>query len=107
MHCQINIEHTVTCKIHLTTKKVDIQAISPSYTLNFLYIFIHNGTLEIRKFNSAPMCICSLCQKIIFLSVKKFKRQISHVHLHNPYMFVKVLRKNDIARGRCKKTKHV
>jgi hypothetical protein len=58
-----------------------------------------------RKFNSAPMCICSLCQKIIFLSVKKFKQKISHVHLHNPYAFVKVLRKNNIARGRCKKDK--
>jgi hypothetical protein len=44
-------------------------------------------------------------KKIIFLSIKKFKQKISHVHLHNPYAFVKVLQKNDIARGRCKKDK--
>jgi hypothetical protein len=51
------------------------------------------------------MCICSLCQKIIFLSIKKFKQKISHVHLHNSYAFVKVLQKNNIAHGRCKKDK--
>jgi hypothetical protein len=39
------------------------------------------------------------------MSVKKFKRKISHVHLYNPYAFIKVSRKNDIASDRCKKDK--
>jgi hypothetical protein len=44
-----------------------------------------------RKFNSAPMCICSLCQKIIFLSVKKFKRKISHVCQVNAFYLKRIL----------------
>jgi hypothetical protein len=46
-----------------------------------------------------------LIMLIIFRSVKKIKRKISHVHLHNPYAFVKFHKKNNIARDRCKKDK--
>jgi hypothetical protein len=44
-----------------------------------------------------PKNYISECQKI--------QKKNSHVHLHNPYAFVKVLRKNNIARSRCKKDK--
>jgi hypothetical protein len=46
-------------------------------------------TRHVRKFNSAPGCVCSLYQKIIFWVVKKFWQKILHVHQHNICAFVK------------------
>jgi hypothetical protein len=40
-------------------------------------------------------------------SVKKFKQKISHVHLHNPYVFVKFHQKTILHVVGVKKTKHV
>ena len=42
-----------------------------------------------RKFNSAPGCVCSLYQKIIFRVVEKFWQKILCVHLHKIWAFVK------------------
>jgi hypothetical protein len=52
-----------------------------------------------------PCAYAPYAKNIYFLVWKKFKRKISHIHLHNPYAFVKVSRKNDIAWGQCKNDK--